>query len=73
MLSAWRTKLPIKFHPAQKLDILTAEKVFGWNNVHKHDRALVGKKQDKRPSQIRTFGQQALSDYYGLSLSLASR
>jgi hypothetical protein len=26
---------------------LTAEKVFGWKNVHKHEGALVGKKQDK--------------------------
>jgi hypothetical protein len=25
----------------------TAEKVFGWKNVHKHEGALVGKKQDK--------------------------
>ena len=29
------------------LDVLTAEKVFGWKNVHKHDGSLVGKKQDK--------------------------
>ena len=29
------------------LDALTAEKVFGWKNVHKHDGALVGKLQDK--------------------------
>jgi len=26
---------------------ITAEKVFGWKNVHKHEGALVGKKQDK--------------------------
>ena len=25
----------------------TAEKVFGWKNVHKHDGEFVGKKQDK--------------------------
>ena len=30
-----------------KLDALTAEKVFGWKNVHKHEGTLVGKKQDK--------------------------
>ena len=30
-----------------ELDALTAQKVFGWRNVHKHDGALVGKKQDK--------------------------
>ena len=26
---------------------MTAQKVFGWKNVLKHDGALVGKKQDK--------------------------
>jgi hypothetical protein len=36
-----------KIPPGPKLDELTAEKIFGWKNVHKHDRALVGKKQDK--------------------------
>jgi hypothetical protein len=29
------------------LDALTAEKVFGWKNVHKHGSWLVGKKQDR--------------------------
>jgi hypothetical protein len=33
--------------PGPKLDALTAEKVFGWKNVHKHEGTLVGKKQDK--------------------------
>jgi hypothetical protein len=33
--------------PGQQLDTLTAEKVFGWQKVHKHQGALVGKKQDK--------------------------
>jgi hypothetical protein len=33
--------------PGPKLDGLTAEKVFGWKNVHKHEGTLVGKKQDK--------------------------
>jgi hypothetical protein len=27
--------------------VLTAEKVFGWKNVHKHSGELIGKKQDK--------------------------
>jgi hypothetical protein len=36
-----------KIPPGPKLDALTAEKVFGWKNVHKHDGALVGKRQDK--------------------------
>ena len=30
-----------------QLDILTAQKVFGWKNVHQHDGEIVGKKQDK--------------------------
>jgi hypothetical protein len=29
------------------LTAVTAEKVFGWKNVHKYGGALVGKKQDK--------------------------
>src|SRR5213593_3278876 len=29
------------------LTTATAEKVFGWKNVHKHDGELIGKKQDK--------------------------
>jgi hypothetical protein len=28
-------------------DELTAEKVFGWQKVHKHQGSLVGRKQDK--------------------------
>jgi len=36
-----------KIAPGLKLDALTAEKVFGWKNVHKHEGSLVGKKQDK--------------------------
>jgi hypothetical protein len=39
-----------KIPPGPKLDALTAEKVFGWKNVHKHnDRGggLYGKRQDK--------------------------
>jgi hypothetical protein len=36
-----------KILPGPKLDALTAEKVFGWKNVHDHDGSLVGKKQDK--------------------------
>jgi hypothetical protein len=40
-------KAPDKIPPGPKLDALTAEKVFGWKNVHKHEGTLVGKKQDK--------------------------
>ena len=36
-----------KISPGPKLDALTAEKVFGWKNVHKHEGVLVGKKEDK--------------------------
>jgi hypothetical protein len=38
-----------KIPPGPKLDALTAEKVFGWRNVHHHnDRGgLYGKRQDK--------------------------
>jgi hypothetical protein len=40
-------KPPDKIPCGPKLDVLTAEKVFGWKNVHKHEGTLVGKKQDK--------------------------
>ena len=36
-----------KIPPGLRLDSITAEKVFGWKSVHKHDGALIGKKQDK--------------------------
>jgi hypothetical protein len=36
-----------KIPPGPELDALTAEKVFGWQNVHKHEGTLVGKKQDR--------------------------
>src|SRR6266487_1519478 len=36
-----------KIPPGAKLDALTAEKVFGWKDVHKHEGTLVGKKPDK--------------------------
>jgi hypothetical protein len=32
-----------EIRPGPKLDALTAEKVFGWKNVHKHEGSLVGK------------------------------
>ncbi len=40
-------KSPDKLLPGPELDALTAQRVFGWKNVHKHDGALVGEKQDK--------------------------
>jgi hypothetical protein len=38
-----------KIPPGPKLDALTAEKVFGWRNVHQHDDrdGFYGKRQDK--------------------------
>jgi hypothetical protein len=38
-----------KILPGPKLDALTAEKVFGWKNVHQHDDrdGFYGKRQDK--------------------------
>jgi len=41
------TKAPDKIPPGPELDAPTAQRVFGWKNVHEHDGALVGKKQDK--------------------------
>jgi hypothetical protein len=40
-------KTPAKTPISPQLDILTAQKVFGWKNVHKHDGELIGKKPDK--------------------------
>jgi hypothetical protein len=36
-----------KILSGSQLAIATAEKVFGWKNVHKHGGELIGKKQDK--------------------------
>jgi hypothetical protein len=36
-----------KIPPGPKLDALTAQKVFGWKNIHKHEGGFVGKKQDR--------------------------
>jgi hypothetical protein len=36
-----------KIAPGPQLDALTAEKVFGWKNIHEHEGSLVGKKQDR--------------------------
>ena len=32
---------------SEQLTKATAEKVFGWKSIHKHDGRLIGKKQDK--------------------------
>jgi hypothetical protein len=36
-----------KIPPGPQLDALTAQKVFGWKKIHKHEGTLVGKRQDK--------------------------
>jgi hypothetical protein len=62
----WRTKLSIN-RTGPKLDVLTAEKVFGWKNVHQHDGALVGKKQDKagrwRRAKVPSYSTEPLHAY----------
>jgi len=40
-------KVSDKTPSGPQLDILTAQKVFGWKNVHHHDGEIVAKKQDK--------------------------
>jgi hypothetical protein len=35
-----------KILSGSELAIATAEKVFGWKSVHKHEGGLIGKKQD---------------------------
>jgi hypothetical protein len=40
-------KTPDKTPTGPQLDILTAQKIFGWRSVHKHNGELIGKKQDK--------------------------
>jgi hypothetical protein len=48
-------KAPDKIPPGPKLDALTAEEVFGWKNVHKHEGTLVGKAgQGREAGQSRT-------------------
>jgi hypothetical protein len=40
-------KIADKIPAGLELDMLTAEKVFGWKNIHAHEATLVGKKQDR--------------------------
>ena len=60
-------KAPDKIPPGPKLDALTAEKVFGWKNVHKHEGSLVGKKQDKagrwRSAKVPNYSTNPLYSY----------
>jgi hypothetical protein len=61
------SKAPDKIPPGPKLDALTAEKVLGWKNVHKHVGALVGKKQDKaghwRRAKVPSYSTNPLHSY----------
>jgi hypothetical protein len=56
-----------KIPPGPKLDALTAEKVFGWQNVHKHEGSLVGRKQDKagrwRRAKVPNYSTSPLHSY----------
>ena len=60
------TKVP----PGPELDTLTAENVFGWKYVHKHDGALVGKKQDKagrwRSANVPSYPRRTPVDAYSI-------
>jgi hypothetical protein len=60
-------KAPDKIPPGPKLDALTAEKVFGWKNVHKHEGVLVGKRQDKagrwRRAKVPNYSTNPLHSY----------
>jgi hypothetical protein len=53
--------------PGRQLDTLTAEKVFGWQKVHKHNGALVGRKQDKagrwRRAKVPNYSTNPLHSY----------
>jgi len=58
-----------KIPPGPKLDTLTADKVFGWRNVHQHnDRGgLYGKRQDKlghwRLAKVPNYSTNPLHSY----------
>jgi hypothetical protein len=56
-----------KIPSGPKLDALTAEKVFGWKKVHKHQGVLVGRKQDKagrwRRAKVPNYSTNPLHSY----------
>jgi hypothetical protein len=58
-----------KILPGPKLDALTAEKVFGWKNVHQHDDrdGFYGKRQDKtgywRSAKVPQYSTNFLNAY----------
>jgi len=56
-----------KIPPDPELDALTAEKLFGWKDVHKHEGTLVGKKQDRagrwRLAKVRYYSTNPVHTY----------
>ena len=59
-------KAPSRILSSEQLTKATAEQVFGWKSVHKHEGKLIGKKQDKagrwRKAKVPDYsGDQRLS------------
>jgi hypothetical protein len=56
-----------KIPSGPKLDALTAERVFGWQKVLKHQGSLVGRKQDKaghwRRAKVPNYSTNPLHSY----------
>jgi len=56
-----------KTRSGPQLDILTAQRVFGWKNVHKHGSEIIGKKQDKagrwRRARVPSFSTNPVLAY----------
>jgi hypothetical protein len=50
-----------------QLAIATAEEIFGWKNVHKHNGELIGKKQDKlgrwRKAKVPSYSSDPVHAY----------
>jgi hypothetical protein len=50
-----------------QLAIATAEEIFGWKNVHKHDGELIGKKPDKlgrwRKAKVPSYSSDPVHAY----------
>ncbi len=60
-------KAPAKIPSGPQLDILTAQRVFGWKNIHQHGGEIVGKKQDKagrwRSARVPSFSTDPVLAY----------
>jgi hypothetical protein len=61
------TNAPDKIPPGAELDALTAQKVFGWKELHKHYGAFLGKKQGKarrwRTAKMPSYSTDAVNAY----------